>query len=53
MTDKPKDLVGAKITPEPVSAESLGLKKKDSLDKHWDDAKRIEEEGEPFDNIFA
>jgi hypothetical protein len=53
MTDKPDDLVADPTRPEPGSAENLGLTKKDTPDKHWDDGKKIEDEGEPFDNIFA
>jgi hypothetical protein len=53
MIKKPDDLIVVRTTPEPGSAESLGLTKKDSLEKHWDDAKKIADEGEPFDNIFA
>ncbi|WP_162527284.1 hypothetical protein [Sphingomonas solaris] len=38
---------------EPGSPENLGLTKKDAPEKHDDDAKRIEEKGEPFDDNFA
>ena len=39
--------------PEPGSPENLGLTKKDSPARHDDAGKKIEEEGEPFDDNFA
>ena len=53
MHDNSDDLVPISPKPEPGSAESLGLTKKDTPDQHWDDGKKIEDEGEPFDNLFA
>lgn len=39
--------------PEPGSAESLGLAKRDSPERHDGDAEHIEDEGEPFDGNFV
>jgi hypothetical protein len=52
MTDYLDDLVKDPLRTEPGSAKSLGLTKKDTPDRHWNDGKRIEEQGEPFDNFF-